>query len=153
MSTSPTITTFRDMRVWQAGMQLAEEVYRLTQSFPAEEAGELVALMRQAAVSILCHVAEGQRRLSQSREENVRCLSLAYGAVAALETQIELAGRLGYLSTDEVTRTLDHAVSISKQLYNLRGALAKKVSGSSPASGPKAALVSVEGPDDHAAAQ
>jgi four helix bundle protein len=64
--------------------------------------------------------------LSESREENVRCLSLAYGVVAALETQIKLAGRLGYLSTEEVTRALDHAVSISKQLYSLRGALAKK---------------------------
>jgi four helix bundle protein len=107
-------------------MELAEEVYRLTQSFPVEEARELIALLRQVAVSIPSHVAEGQRRLSESREENVRCLSLAYGVVAALETQIKLAGRLGYLSTEEVTRALDHAVSISKQLYNLRGALAKK---------------------------
>lgn len=126
MSTSTTITTFRDLRVWQAGMELAEEVYRLTQSFPKEEARELVALMRQAAVSIPSYVAEGQLRLSESREENVRCLSLASGAVAALETQIELAGRLGYLSPEQLTRALDHAVAISKQLYNLRGARAKK---------------------------
>jgi four helix bundle protein len=126
MSTSSTITTFRDMRVWQAGMELAAEVYRLTRSFPAEEALELITLMRQVATSIPSQVAEGQRRLSESRDENVRCLSLAYGAVAALETQIELAGRLGYFSTEEVTRVLDHAVSIGKQLYNLRGALAKK---------------------------
>jgi four helix bundle protein len=135
MSTSPTITTFRDLRVWQAAMELAEEIYRLTRSFPAEEARELVALMRQAAVSIPSYVAEGQLRLSESRDENVRCLSLAYGAVAALETQIELAGRLDYVSTEEVTRALDHAVAISKQLYNLRGALAKK--------GPVAAAPSV----------
>jgi four helix bundle protein len=136
MSTSTTITTFRDMRVWQAGMELAEEIYRLTRSFPAEEARDLITLMCQAAISIPSYVAEGQRRLSESREENVRCLSLAYGAVAALETQIELAGRLGYASTEEVTRALDHAVAISKQLYNLRGALAKKGSAAAPSQTP-----------------
>jgi four helix bundle protein len=126
VNANTTITTFRDLPVWQAGMELAEEVYRLTQPFPSEETMGLPALMRRTAVSIPSHVAEGQLRLSESREEYVRHLSLAYGAVAALETQIELAGRLGYLSTEEVTRALDHAVSVSKQLYNLRGALAKK---------------------------
>jgi four helix bundle protein len=126
MSGSATITTFRDLRVWQAGMEMAEEIYRLTYSFPAEEAMGLTGLMRRTAVSIPSHVAEGQLRLSDGREEYVRHLSLAYGAVAALETQIELAGRLGYLSIEEVSRALDHAVSVSKQLYNLRGALAKK---------------------------
>jgi four helix bundle protein len=124
MSTSTTITTFRDLRVWQAGMELAEEVYRLTQSFPAEEMLGLTALMRRTAISIPSHVAEGQS--SENREEYQRHVAVAYQSTAALQTQIELAGRLGYLATEEVTRMLDHAVSVSKQLYNLRGALAKK---------------------------
>jgi four helix bundle protein len=131
VSTGMTITTFRDLRVWQAGMELAEQVCRLTATFPAEETLGLTASMRRTAVSIPSHIAEGQLRLTESREEYVRHLSLAYGAVAALETQIELAGRLGYLPVEEVTRALDQAVSVSKQLYNLRGALAKKGSGSS----------------------
>lgn len=126
MTSSATITTFRDLRVWQAAMELAERVYRITQPFPAEEATGLTTLMRRTAVLIPSQIAEGQLRLTESREEYVRHLSLAYGALAALETQIELAGRLGYLAAEEATRALDHAVSISKQLYNLRGALAKK---------------------------
>jgi hypothetical protein len=60
---------------------------------------------------------------------------VAYPSTAALQTQIELAGRLGYLATEEVTRMLDHAVSVSKQFYNRRGALAKR---GSAAAGPSA---------------
>ena len=43
---------FRDLRVWQLGMQLAERVYRLSQQFPKAETYGLVSQIRRAAVSV-----------------------------------------------------------------------------------------------------
>ncbi len=43
---------FHDLKVWQLGMQLAEEVYNLTQQFPKHETYGLGSQMQRAAVSI-----------------------------------------------------------------------------------------------------
>jgi len=53
---------YKDLLVWQKGIVLAKGIYRLTQSFPAEEKLGLVSQMRRAAVSIPSNLAEGQAR-------------------------------------------------------------------------------------------
>src|SRR5882762_4127117 len=53
---------FRDLRVWQCGMELVEEVYRLTRGFPKEERYGLTNQLRRAAVSVPSNIAEGQAR-------------------------------------------------------------------------------------------
>jgi four helix bundle protein len=51
--------SFRDLRVWKAGMALTEEVYRLTQKFPRYETYGLTIQTRRAAISIPSNIAEG----------------------------------------------------------------------------------------------
>jgi four helix bundle protein len=51
---------------------------------------------------------------------------MAQASLAELQTQIEIAGRFGCLSTEEVTASLEPAISLTKQLYALRNALAKR---------------------------
>jgi four helix bundle protein len=46
-----TIQNFRDLRVWQSGMELVEAIYRATQGFPQQELYGLVSQMRRSAVS------------------------------------------------------------------------------------------------------
>jgi four helix bundle protein len=53
------ITSFRDLRVWQSGMDLVTQIYRLTQSFPREEQYGLTSQMRRAAVSVPSNIEEG----------------------------------------------------------------------------------------------
>src|SRR5713101_2215883 len=53
---------FRDLRVWNDGMDLVEEVYRLTRDFPKHEVYGLTNQLRRAAVSIPSYIAEGQAR-------------------------------------------------------------------------------------------
>jgi len=50
---------FRGLKVWQLGMQLAEEVYRLSQQFPKHEVYGLCSQIQRAAVSIPANIAEG----------------------------------------------------------------------------------------------
>jgi four helix bundle protein len=105
-------------------MDLVEKVYRLTQKFPAHEAYGLTNQLRRAAVSIPSNIAEGHAR--QHTKEYLNFLSVTQGSLAELQTQIEIAGRLGYVASSVVTEVIDASVSLSKQLYALRNAIAKR---------------------------
>jgi four helix bundle protein len=60
-----TIESYRDLRVWQEAMDLAEVCYRLTAGFPREEAYGLTSQIRRAAISIPANIAEGYGRNSR----------------------------------------------------------------------------------------
>jgi four helix bundle protein len=81
---------YKDLLVWQKGIQLAKEIYRITQTFPNEEKFGLVSQRRRTAVSIPSNIAEGQAR--HTRNEFVQFVSHAEGSVAELDTQLILAG-------------------------------------------------------------
>ncbi|CAN5891284.1 hypothetical protein BH18ACI4_BH18ACI4_10010 [soil metagenome] len=54
--------SFRELRVWEAAMNLVEKVYRLTRRFPKQETYGLVSQIQRAAVSIPSNIAEGHTR-------------------------------------------------------------------------------------------
>ena len=118
------VNSFRDLRVWQAGMDLVELVYRLTESFPTKEIYGLTGQMRRCAVSVPSNIAEGHTR--EHSKEYLHHISMAQASLAELQTQLEIAGRLTYLSQEQVNDGLDDMTSLSKQLYALRNALAKR---------------------------
>jgi four helix bundle protein len=82
-------------------MDLVLKVYRCTKTFPKEETYGLAAQMRRAAVSIPSNIAEGKGRYSQ--KELAYFLSNARGSLLELETQIEIAQTLDYISAAEAT--------------------------------------------------
>jgi hypothetical protein len=53
------LDSYRELRVWQAGMSLAEQCYRLTNTFPSNEVYGLSSQIRRAAGSIPANIAEG----------------------------------------------------------------------------------------------
>jgi len=84
--------------VRQEAIKLVEMVYRETASFPRNEVFGLVAQLRRAAVSIPSNIAEGAGR--NSTRELVQFLGIASGSRAELDTQLEIAIRLGMLRPD-----------------------------------------------------
>jgi four helix bundle protein len=117
------VNSFRDLRVWQAGMGLVEQVYLITEAFPQREVYGLSSQLRRAAVSIPSNIAEGHTR--EHTKEFLHHISMAQASLAELQTQIEIASRLKYIEPHVVTQLLDQAVSLAKQLYSLRNAVAK----------------------------
>jgi len=117
------IRSFRDLRVWKAAMDLVEKIYRLTQAFPRQEIYGLTSQIQRAAVSIPSNIAEGHTR--EHLNEYLHHLSIAQGSLAEVETQREIAARLKYISTRQLSETLVPIVSVGKQLYALRNALVK----------------------------
>ena len=96
----PKVTSFRDLEAWQASLEMAEACYAMTKRFPASEQFGLTAQMRRAAVSVASNIAEGHRR---TRPGYLHHLQVALGSLAELETQLELACRLGFVTADEAS--------------------------------------------------
>jgi four helix bundle protein len=128
------VSSFRDLRVWQVSMDLVVDVYRLTQAFPNHEMYGLVQQMQRAAVSVPSNIAEGQAR--DHLREYLHHLSMAQGSLAELETQLDIARRLGYISADQGDLRLSQLTAIAKQLKSLRNALERRLSTSARSPSP-----------------
>jgi four helix bundle protein len=73
------VKNYQDLIVWQKAMDLVEEVYKASRSFPREETYGLTSQIRRAAVSIPSNIAEGQGR--RTTADFLRHLSIAYGSL------------------------------------------------------------------------
>ena len=118
------IHSFRDLRVWQAGMELVQRIYQVTQAMPPSEIYGLTNQMRRAAVSIPSNIAEGHTR--EHTKEYLHHLSIAQASLAELQTQLEIAERLLYLPHDQVSPILEQCIALSRQLYALRNSIQQK---------------------------
>jgi four helix bundle protein len=123
-----TIRSYRDLEVWQKGMDLAAECYRITEGFPGHERYGLASQPQRAAASVPANIAEGQAR--QHTKEFLQFLSVASGSLAEVETYLLLAVRLNYLPQEHADRLLEQTAQIGKMLTNLRKALRNRVSAS-----------------------
>lgn len=115
------IRNYKDLLVWQKGLQLVKQIYLLTQSFPAEEKFGLTAQMRRAAVSVPSNIAEGQAR--QTTGEFVQFLAIAKGSLAELETQLILSAELGFCNEGEAAAVLEVITQLQKMLSSLKSKL------------------------------
>lgn len=120
------ISSFRDLRVWQLGMELVEDVYGLTRSWPQSERYGLTSQVRRSAISVPSNIAEGQAR--EHLGEYLHHLSVAQASLAELDTQLEIAIRLEYLSADQTSYAIDKVKALGKQLRALRAAVSKSKS-------------------------
>ena len=118
---SPRTRHFRDLLVWQKGMQLARVVYKKTTDFPKSELFGITNQMRRASLSVPSNIAEGHGRLSDG---SLRVfLGQARGSLYELETQIELACDLKYLQTKDAKELLELSREVGRMLNGLIGVL------------------------------
>ncbi|HEX5432993.1 MAG TPA: four helix bundle protein [Candidatus Angelobacter sp.] len=110
--------SYKDLLVWQKGMELAKEIYKITQTFPAEERFGLVSQMRRASISIPSNIAEGQAR--RTTKEFIQFISHAEGSVAELETQLILAQDLLYCTNGSPGKAFVLLSELRRMLNSLR---------------------------------
>jgi four helix bundle protein len=113
-----------DLQVWQSGIELAKEVYRVSRALPVDERFGLTLQMRRAAVSIPSNIAEGAARGSTA--EFSRFVSVALGSLAELHTHLVLADALYTASFDESVKLRVEA--LRRKLISLRLSLRGRVS-------------------------
>ena len=118
-------SSHRDLAAWREAMTLAELVYRDTAGFPREEVFGLTTQARKSAVSVPSNIAEGAGR--NTTPELVHFLGISCGSLAELDTQLELAVRLGYLKAD--SGAIKQINRVGKIVRLLRGSLREKLQG------------------------
>ncbi len=119
------VDSFRGVKVWQTGMELARRVYALSGQFPKHEVYGLSSQLRRAAVSIPANIAEGHAR--SSTKDYLRHLSIVRGSLAELETLLTLADDLGYCASNSVGELLALCDKESRMLSGLRRRLREKI--------------------------
>jgi four helix bundle protein len=116
----------RNLLAWQETMDFAVDIYELTRNFPKEELYALVSQLRRAAVSAPSNIAEGAAGRTKQQFSNF--LSNAIGSLNEIDTQLELALRLGYVKRadyDRISKVHDECLALT---YGLRRAVNRKQS-------------------------
>ena len=114
---SSAIQSYRDLKVWQQAMGLAEECYRLTRQLPRDELYGMTSQVRRSAASVAANIAEGHGR--NSRGEYIQFLRVAQGSLKELETHLILAGRVGLVSNSLTAQVLEQSEGLGKMLRAL----------------------------------
>lgn len=111
------INGFKDLLVWQKGIEITLEVYNLTANFPNEEKFGLINQIRKASSSIALNIAEGYGR--GTTKSYLSFLRNAVGSLYELETAIIIATKLNYLDETANTRISNLLIEEQKMLYSL----------------------------------
>ena len=121
---SKEIRSFRDLEVWNTAMELVTVSYRLAMILPDSERFELSAQLRRSSVSIPSNIAEGHARRGRAYRHHVL---IALGSTAELETQLEAAVRLQFLTPTDVKHAVDPISQVGQMLHALERALGRRL--------------------------
>ena len=121
---SEMLKNYKELNVWQKSYELCLKIYQITAKFPNEERYGLTSQIRRSAVSIPSNVAEGYGR--KTTLDYIRMLYISYGSVCELETQILLAGDLGFIDKGELDTAKKDIAEIERMLKALIKSLENK---------------------------
>ncbi|MCC5785590.1 MAG: four helix bundle protein [Phycisphaerales bacterium] len=124
------LESYRELRVWQRGMDLAEACYTLTSAFPPEERFGMMSQIRRAAAAIPANIAEGYGR--GSRPDYIRFVRIANGSLKELETHLLLALRIKLVDEARIAPVPPLADELGAMLHRLMGALRARSGAAAP---------------------
>jgi four helix bundle protein len=109
--------SYRELIAWQKAMKLAKIAYGLGNDLPRKEAYGLISQLQRAAVSVPSNIAEGHGRLTDLQFRHF--LGNARGSLCELQTQIELAFDLGYISDEKLQIFLEKSSEVARLINGL----------------------------------
>jgi four helix bundle protein len=113
------VKDYRDLRVWQKGIEIVDKVYAMTDIFPKDELYGLTGQIRRSAISIPSNIAEGFAR--KHTKEYKQFLYFSLGSCAELDTQLVIASRRNYITsqvTEELSEAINHEARMLVTLIN-----------------------------------
>ena len=114
---------FKSLKVWQKGIKLVVDIYKISNLFPIQEEYGLTSQIRRSAVSIPSNIAEGSGR-SSDKDFN-RFLEISLGSSFELETQIIIAHELQFLSDLDFNHLTEKVQEEQKMITGLQKSLKK----------------------------
>ena len=113
----------KKLDVWLKSINLVQNIYEVTKSFPKTEDYGLTSQIRRSAVSIPANIAEGAAR--QTKKEFMHFLHMAQGSLSELDTHIEIAFKLDYVQKDSIDEISVIMNDVDKMITGLRKSLRK----------------------------
>ncbi len=107
----------KNLEVYRLSLQLMEETYKITKSFPKDEQYILVSQLRRAAISVCSNIAEGASRIS--KREKKRFYEIARGSIVEIDTQLEISCILKYSEKEKQVLILSIIASLFKMLSKM----------------------------------
>ena len=95
---------FKELRIWQKGMEIAINCFKLIEEFPKEEKFGLSLQVTKCGVSIPSNIAEGSSRSSE--KDYKRFIEISLGSAFELETQLLIAQRVNFGNQSLISQTL-----------------------------------------------
>jgi four helix bundle protein len=112
----------KNLDVYKISLQLLDEIYKVTKSFPKEEMYALVSQIRRAAVSVCSNLAEGAARIS--KKEKKRFYEISRSSLVEIDTQLEISLQQQYIKKEQmqqIEKLLESTFRmLSKMIENLR---------------------------------
>ena len=112
---------FKNLKIWEKGIDLVVNVYRNIDHFPKEELFGLTSQIKRSAISIPSNIAEGSGRGSD--KDFNRVLDVALGSSFELETQLIIAHRLKFLSDENFISLNEQIDEEQKMIIGLQKTL------------------------------
>ncbi|WP_456480556.1 four helix bundle protein [Nautilia sp.] len=110
------VTNHMDLKIWKVGIDMVEEIYKITEFFPKTEIFGLSSQIKRAAVSVPSNIAEGASR--QTTKEFIQFLYIALGSLSELETQLIIAKKLNFL-TENTEKIFSKIKGLKKMILNM----------------------------------
>lgn len=114
---------FKELKIWQKGMEIAVSCYQLTDSFPSSEKYNITSQINRAGVSVPSNIAEGSSRLSE--KDYGRFIEISLGSCFELETQLLIAQRLQFGNSEKLSTLLTEITEEEKMLAGFLKSLSR----------------------------
>jgi four helix bundle protein len=109
---------FKELHIWQLGMDIVDDIYSATRDFPKEELFGLSLQKRKSAISIPSNIAEGCGRGTDP--QLIHFLNVAQGSAFELETQVYIALRQGYSDVVFLQSIVSKITELQKMIDGFR---------------------------------
>ena len=110
------VKSYKDLLIWQKGIEIVSMTYSLVSSFPKDELYALSSQIKRSSVSIPSNIAEGYGR--QTTQNYIQFVRIARGSLFELETQLLLANKLGFVNDEKLFMELSTQVIEEGKMIN-----------------------------------
>lgn len=112
---------YKKLQVWQKAIDLAVEIYKITEKLPKQEQYGLISQINRAVISIPSNIAEGAGRNSNKEFNNF--LGYSLGSSFELDTQLTISNRLNYIDDLSFKKAEEELTAIQNMLVKLKNSL------------------------------
>lgn len=115
------INTYKDLLIWQKGIEIVKEVYFLAEKLPDSEKYGIPPQLQRSAISIPSNIAEGWGR--ESTKNYSQFIKIARGSLLEIETLITIIEELSLMDSNSLQKIKTLITEESKMINSFLSSL------------------------------